>query len=119
MPKKTDVEALQKRYQRLKEQLARLGLVQIGSLCTRIDRRRDAQGNWREYGPYYQWTFKQAGKTKTVNLSPQQAPLWRKAIANQRLLETLSRQMREISAKILQTTTQGVPKRTRKPHLQD
>jgi len=111
MPKTQSVPALRQRYQTLKDRIRNLGLVQIGSVTERIDRRPDAQGRPRQRGPYYQWTFKEKGKTRTVNLSAQQARQWRKAIANQRQLEKLARQMRALSTRILDQTTQSPPRR--------
>ena len=44
-------------------------------------------GKIKTYGPYYQWTWKQEGKTVTVNLAAGQRRAFQRAIANQRRLE--------------------------------
>jgi hypothetical protein len=111
MPGKRNVERLLARYEGLKASVSGLGLVQIGSVAERIDRRANAKGEMREWGPYYQWTFKEAGKTRTVNLTREQARVWAKAILNHRKLEKIVDEMRSVSLRILRETTQGVPPR--------
>ena len=111
MPEKKNVVRLRERYERLKASVPGLGLVQIGSITERIDRRPNAKGEMQEWGPYYQWTFKAVGKTRTVNLTREQARLWAKAIASHRKLEKIVDDMRSVSLRILRETTQGVPPR--------
>jgi hypothetical protein len=111
MSEKKSVEKLQERYERLKASVAALGLVQIGTVTQRMDRRPDASGRVRERGPYYQWTFKAAAKTRTVNLTREQARLWSQAIRNHRKLEKTIAEMRSVSLRILQETTTRVPRR--------
>ena len=105
------ISRLRARYERLKASVAAVGLVQQGSITERIDQRPDAQGRLRQRGPYYQWTFKRAGKTQTVNLTREQARQWRQALRNQRKLEKTMHEMRRVSLAILQATTQRVPTR--------
>jgi hypothetical protein len=111
MAGKRNVAALRARYERLKASVGALGLVLIGSVSERIDRRTDAQGRVREWGPYYQWTFKEGGKTRTVNLTREQAAVWTKAIRNHRKLEKILEELRKVSLKILEETTEGVVRR--------
>ena len=111
MSEKKSVKTLQERYERLKASVAALGLVQIGTVTQRMDRRPDASGRVRERGPYYQWTFKAAAKTRTVNLTREQARLWFQAIRNHRKLEKTIAEMRRVSLRILEETTTGVPRR--------
>jgi len=99
------------RYERLKASIATVGLIQIGTLTRRLDRRADASGRVVERGPYYQWTFKEKGKTRTVNLSAEQAPQWKRAIANRRRLQKIEAQMLTLSSEILRATTVGVATR--------
>ena len=105
------VEKLRERYQRLQAEVAALGLVQSGTLTERVDRRPNARGEMQERGPYYQWTFKEAGKTRTVNLTREQAAAWALAIANDRKLRTILEEMRAVSLHLLQETTPRVPSR--------
>ena len=67
------------------------------------------------YGPYYQWTWKQKGKTVTVNLTPSQAQAYRQAIGNNQALEETLREMRSLSLNVLEATTPGVKKRRSRP----
>ena len=113
MQEKKSVEKLRERYERLKASVSGLGLVQLGSITERMDRRANAKGEMREWGPYYQWTFKKAGKTRTVNLTREQARLWAKAIASHRKLEKIVDEMRSVSSRILGATTERVPPRKR------
>jgi hypothetical protein len=112
MPEKS-VEQLRRDYERLKASVSKIGLVQVGSVTERIDRRRNARGEMREHGPYYQWTFKEKARTRTVNLTREQARFWTKAIANQRKLEMIIERMRSISGQILRQTTESVQPRKR------
>ena len=111
MIEEKSLKKLRDRYQRLKASVAALGLVQIGTVTRRMDRRPDASGRLRERGPYYQWTFKAAAKTRTVNLTREQARLWSQAIRNHRKLEKTIAEMRRVSLRILEETTTGVPPR--------
>lgn len=103
-----------RRYATLQTRLGRTGLLLVGTITRRIDRRADPRspGAVKAYGPYYQWTFKEKGKTKTVNLSAQQARQYAQAIRNHRALEKTIRDMRSLSLQILQATTKGVHPRT-------
>lgn len=107
------IQKLQKRYDRLKSKIMDISLVQVGTITKRIDRRDSptSPGSKREYGPYYQWTFKRCGKTVTVNLTRHQAKEYGKAIANHQKLQKTIIEMREISLKILQADTEGVSRR--------
>lgn len=109
------VEALQRRYTRLVERLGRTGLVLQGTITERTIVRPDLKdpGEEKTFGPYYQWTFKQAGKTTTVNLTASQAKAYQKAIDNHRSMERIIREMRELSRRTLEERTVSV--RRRKP----
>lgn len=65
----------------------------------------------RDYGPYYQWTWKKKGKTVTVNLTKDQSNVYQKAIDNHRKLEAILDELRSLSLAILEATTEGVKKR--------
>lgn len=106
-------EKLESRYRGLCARLLKSGLVLQGTITERTIV-RPAGKNFdhpKTYGPYYQWTFKKAGKTVTVNLTAQQAKLYQKAIDNNSKLERTLKQMRELSEEVLQAQTEGVKKR--------
>jgi len=52
------------------------------------------------HGPYYDWTRKVKGKTVTVRLTPEQAHLMKKWIANARQLDNIVREMLQVSERI-------------------
>jgi hypothetical protein len=105
---------LQRRYARLAARLARPGLLLHGTISEVRPRRiAPAAGQTKTYGPYYQWTWKQNGKTITVSLAAGQRRAFERAIANQRQLEQQLANLRELSRRILELSTEGVPKRNR------
>jgi hypothetical protein len=67
----------------------------------------------KKYGPYYQWTFKEIGKTVTVNLSVAQKNAFQEAIANNRVAEESLSKMRILSREIVEYSTSGVRRRSR------
>jgi len=116
-PKKREAAAeLKRRHQALARRLARTGLILQGTITPRTLVRPDPQAPARSktYGPYYQWTFKRAGKTVTVNLSAGQAKIFQQAIDNHREMEKIIGKMRKLSFGICESTTQGVRKRKAK-----
>jgi len=113
MKKNAEIERMKKRYARLTARLAKLGPVLQGTITERTIQRDDPErpGRKKNYGPYYQWTFKRNGKTVTVNLTSSQAKAYQKAIDNHRKMEDILQEMRELSLSILEKTTKGVEKR--------
>ena len=79
---------LQHRYQSLTKQLGDLSWISQGSVMN------DRASAWR-------WTRKLNAKTVTVALSPAQAALYQKAIAEHRKLEAILREMRQLSQRVL------------------
>ena len=115
MERKDDPERLTKQYRRLAARLAGLGLIVQGTITERTISKEDPEhpGKTKTIGPYYQWTFKRSAKTVTTNLSAQQSKQFQRAIDNNRKAEETLAQMRELSLKILNATTQGVLRRNR------
>lgn len=113
MQKKRSVEVLERRYAKLVERLGKTALILQGTITERTILRADLQDPRREkaYGPYYQWTFKQTGKTTTVNLTASQAKAYQKAIDNHHGMAKIIQQMRDLSLRILEETTVGVKRR--------
>ena len=91
-------------YRQLQRQLTRLGYLSQGSVFER------APG---QQGSRYVWTRKVKAKTVTVALSAQQYQWLRQAVANQRELDRLIRQMQTFSRQILFDTVPGVVRRKR------
>ncbi|MBN1472609.1 MAG: hypothetical protein JW925_12575 [Syntrophaceae bacterium] len=95
-----------KRYEQLKKMIGDVEYILKGTIT---DRYYDLGG--KTCGPYYQWTFKEGGKTKTVNLSKEQNEEYGKAIRNYKKIKEILKEMEEISLQILDMTTIGVKKR--------
>lgn len=55
---------------------------------------RDPQ---QRHGPYFEWTYKVAGKTVNVKLSPEAAPLYLEATKQHRKLKAILARMERIS----------------------
>ena len=108
-----DRERMRRRHARLASSLSRIGLIAQGTITERTIEREDknAPGTSKVYGPYYQWTFKDKGKTVTVNLSKAQVRPYKRAIENHRRMEAILTEMRTLSLSILGNSTQGVVKR--------
>lgn len=108
-----DMEKMRRRHARLAASLSRIGLIAQGTITERTIEREDKNepGKATLYGPYYQWTFKDRGKTVTVNLSKAQVRQYKRAIENHRRMEAILTEMRTLSLSILENSTQGVVKR--------
>jgi hypothetical protein len=113
MERQKEVNAMRQRYARLAAGLAKTGLIAQGTITERtIERPNPADpGKTKTFGPYYQWTFKEMGKTVTVNLSKAQVRPYQRAIDTHRKMEKTLNEMRELSLRILENSTQGVVKR--------
>jgi hypothetical protein len=113
MKKEKSLKSMQQRYTLLATRLGKLGLILQGTITKRTIVREDPHNPEKEktYGPYYQWTRKQHGKTVTVNLTASQAKTYQKAIDNHRSMEKIINEMRALSLKICEATTEGVKKR--------
>ena len=104
------VEQLRRRLERLAAQLGMTRWVLVGTIRPRTLRARHGASK-KLLGPYYQWTFKERGKTVTVNLSAAQVVPFQQAIDQQRHVEEILAQMRTLTRQFLETTTQGVKRR--------
>src|ERR1700688_5078095 len=51
----------------------------------------------QRHDPYYEWTYKAAGKTVNVKLSPQAAPLYQAATKRHRKLKTVLARLERLS----------------------
>ncbi len=116
MKNNQSLDAMQRRYESLKKRLGNIGLVLQGTITQRNIVRDDPEkpGRKKVLGPYYQWTFKEKGKTTTVNLTASQANIYQKAINNYRKMIDISRKMINISLEICEKSTIGVKKRKSK-----
>lgn len=92
------------KFKALKREVLTLGFARPGSLvrrwmpCGNPACRCMAQPP-RLHGPYYQWTYKVRGKTKTLRLSEEHARLCQEWCRNHKRLKRLVRQMEHVSLK--------------------
>jgi uncharacterized iron-regulated protein len=105
---------LKRRYTQLADQLSRMGAVLPGTITERriLGQASKKQVDRKKYGPYYQWTRKVNGKTITVNLSEAQVDLFQKAIDNNRKIDQILSEMKQISIQRLENETQSVKRRS-------
>jgi len=94
-----------RRYQRLRQRLARLGYISQGSVLDRSTLNPPRSG--------YQWTRKVGQKTVTVSLSRAQYQALKQATKSQRTLWKIVEQMEQTSRQILFDTLPDT--RRRKP----
>ena len=96
---KADAEA---QLETLKRDILSLGFVRPGSLvrrfmpCGNPSCRCMAQPP-HLHGPYFQWSYKWRGKTKTLRLSKSQARLCETWVRNHKKLRRVVRQMERLS----------------------
>jgi hypothetical protein len=109
--KNTKIIRLMARYNALTARLSKTGLILQGTITERSIEGEDKE---RIYGPYYQWTRKISKKTVTVNLSQSQTKAYQAAIDNNKIMEKIIKDMRSLSLKICEATTEGVIKRKSK-----
>lgn len=55
----------------------------------------------QRHGPYFEWTYKAAGKTVNVKLSPQAAPLYQNATKQHRKLKAILTRLERLSRTVL------------------
>jgi len=88
----------------LKREVLGLGFVRPGSLvrrfmpCGKVGCRCMATPP-QLHGPYYEWSYKVAGKTRTRRLSEEQAKLCQEWLRDHKTLKRIVRQMERLSLK--------------------
>lgn len=96
------LRARERRYDRLRLRLARVGYLAVGTVtlsrlpCGNPDC-RCRQGARFRHGPYYYWTTKVGGKTVSKLLKPDEVRLYLRWIANRRRLDRTLQEMLEVS----------------------
>ena len=99
-------EGLQQEYRELSKKLSKIGYICKGSVmsvyvkCGKPYCRCKTDEN-AKHGPYTVWTRKVKGKTVTKYLSEKQAKLCREYIQNSKKLESIIKEMRNLSVSIL------------------
>ena len=97
------VAVLQEKYDRLRQSLAQTGPISEGSVLQRSVAASGRSG--------YQWTRKVAGKTVAVALSQPQFAALQKAVANERKLRKIIKEMEILSRQIIFASTPDTHRR--------
>ena len=107
------------RFQELKQEFERLGYFCKGTVLKRMMKCGKAacacqNDSAKRHGPYFEWTYKAAGKTVNVKLTPEAAPLYKTASQQYRKLKSLLNRLERLSlnslqrqAKLLQSAPRG------------
>lgn len=95
------LESARADYEAAKARLAEVGFIAEGSLVERYmpcgkPTCRCVDPKWL-HGPYYQLSWKQAGKTVSRRLSAEEARIYREWIDNRRALDAVIAEMKAIS----------------------
>lgn len=96
------LRACERDYAQTRAELTSLGFVLQGSVterwmeCGKPACQCHADKKAR-HGPYYQWSWKTEGRTRSVYLTAEQAAICRQWIGNHRRLERLLRKLRALS----------------------
>jgi hypothetical protein len=95
-----------RQYRGVKDALRTLGYFCKGTVMSRTFRcgratcpcHRDPE---RRHGPYFEWTYKVAGKTVFHRLNPQEARIYREGAAEYRRLKALLHRLESVSRRAL------------------
>lgn len=100
------MQDLEKKFNKLKKQLAEIDYFCTGSISvvyTKCGNDYCAcfKDKSKKHGPYYLWSTKKKGKTKSMRLSKKQVSVCRKFINNYGKLKNIIEKMKVISMKIV------------------
>lgn len=103
--RKETLRQYEREYEELKTQLMAIGYILQGSVterwmpCGKSECRCQNDPQAR-HGPYYQWSWKEHGKTKSIFLDADQVPLCKEWIGNHRETERILKRMRALSLRV-------------------
>lgn len=105
----------QEQYRELKAALGQLAYFCKGTVLSRTmkcGRATCSCGNdpKSRHGPYFEWTYKVAGKTAHHRLSAQEAKVYEEGAAEYRKLKRMLRRMEDISRRVLARKAAAVRK---------
>jgi hypothetical protein len=100
--RRTQIEADAKRFEELKAGLARIEYFSKGTLLVRMIKCGKPKcpcgaDPKRRHGPYFEWTYKEQGKTVSVRLTAKAAPVFQAASKQYRQLKSTLARMEKIS----------------------
>jgi hypothetical protein len=103
----TALAEIQARIAEIQHALAAVQYLSSGTLLKRTKRCgnprcRCATDPSARHGPYYEWSYKQAGKLRHLTLTARQAELMRLAIANSRRVKKLLRAWEQQTLRLIE-----------------
>lgn len=101
-PRRTKIEEDAKRFEELKAELARIEYFSKGTLQARMIKCGKAKcpcgaDPKRRHGPYFEWTYKEQGKTVSVRLTAKAAPVFQAASTQYRKLKSTLARLEKLS----------------------
>ena len=115
---RTQIAADSKRFRHMKAALLRLEYFSKGTVLARMikcGKPKCACGSDsnKRHGPYFEWTYKQNGKTVNVRLTPESAPYFQAAAKQHRQLKSILTRLEKLSRQALvrlaKAANQGTP----------
>jgi hypothetical protein len=103
--RRRSLERYEKEYEKLKKELATTGYIVRGSVterwmaCGKPECACHVDTEAR-HGPYYQWSWKDAGRTVSCYLDKDRATLCRTWVSNSRRLDRILTRMRSLSLRV-------------------
>lgn len=100
------LERHRQRFEELKGELQQMEFFCKGTVLRRMMRCGKAQcacqkDPAKRHGPYFQWTYNAQGKTVTIKLTPETAPIYQAAARQYRKLKAALSRLEKVSATAL------------------
>ena len=101
-PRRIKIEEDAKRFEELTAELARIEYFSKGTLQARMIKCGKAKcpcgaDPKRRHGPYFEWTYKEQGKTVSVRLTAKAAPVFQAASTQYRKLKSTLARLEKLS----------------------
>lgn len=111
-PRGRSLRRCEQEYEELKAQLSRLGYALQGSVTERWNQCGKPECRCKDdpearHGPYFQLSWKERGKTKSMYLDPDQVQLCREWIARHKELEGSLKKMRNLALRMVELQKTG------------
>jgi len=108
------------RFEELKGELQQIEFFCKGTVLRRMMRCGKPQcacqkDPAKRHGPYFQWTYNATGKTVTINLTPETAPLYQAAARQHRKLKAALRRLERLSATALSQRAKLIQSGSQRP----
>jgi hypothetical protein len=115
-PKSAVIDHYWERFQELKAELGHIEYFSKGTVLARMIKCGKPQCACRtkpskRHGPYYEWTYKEQGKTVNVRLSAEAAPIFQASAKQYRKLKSLLTRMEKLSRQAISKLAKDVARR--------